>query len=158
MFSNGEKGVLGRSSFEWNKNEFCQLFRHTKNADEFIAVWNQNTTFNKVTQSAQPAFNVAAEAERDDSPEQSCDGVETLCTHSKQTSKRPAEDSLNQGASKKQCISPCPLDECIEAKTAGIAMYAVYYYSIIYLMHTYRLIVLYLLFNRANGDPSLKFA
>ena len=60
---------------------------------------------------------------QDDSPEQSCDGVETLCTHSKQASKRPAEDSVNQGASKKQCVSPCPLDECIEAKTAGIAMY-----------------------------------
>ena len=54
LFSNGEKGVLSRTNFEWNKNDFSQLFRHTKNANEFIAVWRKNTTFNKITQSSEP--------------------------------------------------------------------------------------------------------
>ena len=74
------------------------LFRHTKNAAEFIAVWNQNTAFNKVTQSTESIPHEAAEGEQEDSSEQlqDIDGV------SERASKRPAKDSLNQGAAQRR--------------------------------------------------------
>ena len=121
LFSNGEKGVLSRTNFEWNKNDFSQLFRHTKNANEFIAVWRKNTTFNKITQSSEPLSTVAAELEQDESQEESRDELEPIILPSQSSAaKRQVKESTSQRPAKKPCTtSSYPLDESIEAKKVG---------------------------------------
>lgn len=104
---------MSRTTFEWNKNDFCLLFRHTKNAEEFISVWQQNTTLNKVTQSSEPT-----EVEIDPEEQPSSDDAIVLSQSS--AKKRSAEEVLNQSSSKKHCASrSSPLDESIETKKVG---------------------------------------
>ena len=122
LFSRGEKGVLSRNNFEWNKNDFCQLFRHTKNAQEFIDVWHEHTTFNKITQSAEPC---TSDADHDESPQQSSDDP-GLFTPQSPAPKRPAEESASQVPAKKPCTnttrSNSPLDVSIEMKKTGMCL------------------------------------
>ena len=123
LFSKGEKGILSRANFEWNKNEFCLLFRHTRNAEEFIAVWQDNTTFNKVTQSAEP-ITAELELDRSISDDHSYNDAAALPSSQTSATKRPAEEPISQCVSKKKCISSIsPLDESIEAKKAGMYCY-----------------------------------
>ena len=129
IFRDGEKGILSRSNFEWNQNDFCQLFRKSKTAEEFVKVWNENTTFNKVTQSAEPIF----ESQEMETRSEGVSPDETLNPPSPHSS-QPKEDSratkraLGEGCSseiqpKKPCIKPMinPLDEAIEAKKVGMS-------------------------------------
>ena len=37
--------MVSRKNFEWNKNDFCQLFRGTNSATEFVDVWKKSTVF-----------------------------------------------------------------------------------------------------------------
>ena len=105
---------MSQTTFKWNNNDFCQLFRHTKNAEEFISVWQQNTTFNKVTQSSEPVSAVEIDPE-----EQPSSDAATVLSQSS-AKKRSAEEVLNQNSSKKHCASRCsPLDESIETKKVG---------------------------------------
>ena len=104
---------MSRTTFEWNKNSFCQLFRETKNAEQFISVWNKNTTFNKVTQCAEPVSSGdQLEVESDSAPSPT------------PPAKRRAENSSQEGC-KKHCTSP--LDENIEHKKIGKDVSTVHY-------------------------------
>ena len=124
LFSNGEKGVLSRDNSEWNCNEFCQLFRHTRNAEEFITVREQNTTFNKVTQSAKP---FSTESELDRSISQSYDGESVLPSPHTPAPKRPAEEHSEWPVSKKKCTNASVsfFDQAIEAKKAGMFLHII---------------------------------
>ena len=42
--------MVSCKNFEWNKNNFCQLFRGTNSATEFVDVWKKKTVFDKVLQ------------------------------------------------------------------------------------------------------------
>ena len=112
MFSSEEKGVLAHTSFEWNMNSFSQLFRDTRNAEEFISTWNKHTTFNTVTQCAEAI--IAQELPDPDPVDVDVDVDAT--TSPTPPAKRSAKSTQKQGTIKKKCL---PLDECIEGKKVG---------------------------------------
>lgn len=147
IFSTGERGVLGRTTFEWNKNEFCELFRKTKNANEFIEIWDKNTTFNKISQCSE----VVSESSQNEmmledvnncntshclsmspspslqSPSQpQAPATEEASSTQSAVKRRLAEESNDNPPTKKTCISN-PLDDAIEAKRVGRCVDAVQY-------------------------------
>ena len=151
IFSTGERGVLGRTTFEWNRNEFCELFRKTKNANEFIEIWNKNTTFNKISQCSEVASassqNEMMLEDVDNSNTSHCPSIspsrslqspsepqarkspateETSSTQSA-VKRRLAEESNDNPPGKKTCISN-PLDDAIEAKRVGMCIDTVQYW------------------------------
>ena len=122
ILSSGEKGILSRANFEWNKNNFCQFFRHTKNAEDFIAVWEQSTIFNEITQKTEPCISAEFQLDRYLTDEQPYE--DTAVIASPQTSsvtKRPAEEPISQNAKKKYTNSiSSSLDQSIEDKKAAM--------------------------------------
>ena len=86
FFSGDKKGVVSRKKFEWNKNEFCQLFQGTHNAQEFVTEWSDLTKFDVVNQTCYPVAS---------HPENSNSHVSE--SHAKsQSGEVPAADTSNE--------------------------------------------------------------